>query len=511
MSLPDKPSLKRNIAANFIGQGWSIVVGLLVVPFYIRFIGVEGYGLVGLYATLQAIFNSFLDFGLSLTINREIARFTASPDKAGNTRDLVRTIEIIYWAIGLILGILICSNASLISVYWIHSETIPVETIKSVILIMGFITFFQWPQTFYQGGLIGLQKMIPLNGILIFTVTFRGLGAILVMYFISRSVLVFFLWQLLTSILQLVLGIVLLWRNLPASDHAPRFCKVLLEDIWRFAVGMSATSFFSFFINQADKIILSKFLTLEYFGYYSLATTLNNQLQLISAQIIQPLFPRFSALVSIDAAEELKQLFHRAAQFISVIFLPVAGALALFSPELIRIWIQDQSVSTLVAPIVFILFLGTAVRSLVEVSFSLTVATGWVKLSFYNSLISFVLLMPILAFLSWHFGGTGAAFSWMILNVGYFLILPPIIHRRILKGELKRWYLQDIGYPLIVSTVILITARWIIPGNLPSIAYGLLLPVVVLITIGIAILAAGKIRSSVMIYYKRLTSFLLNR
>ena len=48
---------------------------MVAVPFYIRFIGVEGYGLVGFYGTLRATLNSFLDFGLTATINREIARY----------------------------------------------------------------------------------------------------------------------------------------------------------------------------------------------------------------------------------------------------------------------------------------------------------------------------------------------------------------------------------------------------------------------------------------------------
>ncbi len=221
MQSASKPSLKKNILANFVGQGWSIFVGFLVVPLYIHFIGVEGYGLVGFYTTLQATFNSFLDFGISITINREIARYTVSPNKIGFTRDLVRTIEMIYWAIGLMLGIIVCSSASLIAVNWLHSENISIETLKAVIFLMGLITFFQWPLTFYQGGLIGLQKLVLLNGINVFFATFRGLGAVLILWLVSPSILAFFLWQLLSSILQLTTSMILLWRNLPTSDHIP--------------------------------------------------------------------------------------------------------------------------------------------------------------------------------------------------------------------------------------------------------------------------------------------------
>ena len=111
--LAQKTNLKQNIISNFAGQGISFLVGLAVVPFYIKFLGIEGYGLVGFYASLQAIFNSFLDFGFSVTINRELARYAVSADKINQTRDLVRTMKIGYWFIGFILGALLCLCAPL--------------------------------------------------------------------------------------------------------------------------------------------------------------------------------------------------------------------------------------------------------------------------------------------------------------------------------------------------------------------------------------------------------------
>ena len=146
--------LKRNIIANFAGQGWTILIGLLVVPFYVRLMGIEGYGLVGFYLTLQAVFNSFLDFGLSVTITREIARYSVSPDKINRTRDLVRTLEIGYWLIGLLLGLTVILGAPFIANNWLRAENISPDSIRQIVMAMGIATIFQWPLTFYQGGLV---------------------------------------------------------------------------------------------------------------------------------------------------------------------------------------------------------------------------------------------------------------------------------------------------------------------------------------------------------------------
>src|SRR3972149_8616428 len=92
-----------NLLANFAGQAWSALMTLALVPVYIKFLGIEAYGLIGFYAMLQGILVVW-DFGLGQTLNRELARYSAMPEKAGDARNLVRTLETGYWAIGIAIG-----------------------------------------------------------------------------------------------------------------------------------------------------------------------------------------------------------------------------------------------------------------------------------------------------------------------------------------------------------------------------------------------------------------------
>jgi len=70
-------------------------MALLFIPLYIKFLGIEAYGLIGLFMTMQALF-MLLDMGLGATVNREMARLSVLPDKAQEMRDLVRSLEVIY-------------------------------------------------------------------------------------------------------------------------------------------------------------------------------------------------------------------------------------------------------------------------------------------------------------------------------------------------------------------------------------------------------------------------------
>ncbi len=69
-------SVGPNILANYASQLYASLLGILLVPAYIHYMGIEAYGLVGFYAMLQGWF-VILDMGIAATLNREAARFCA--------------------------------------------------------------------------------------------------------------------------------------------------------------------------------------------------------------------------------------------------------------------------------------------------------------------------------------------------------------------------------------------------------------------------------------------------
>ena len=61
-------SLKLNIIANYVGRSWGALLGIILVPVYINFIGIEAYGLVGFSATLASVMG-LLNLGFGSTMN----------------------------------------------------------------------------------------------------------------------------------------------------------------------------------------------------------------------------------------------------------------------------------------------------------------------------------------------------------------------------------------------------------------------------------------------------------
>jgi len=243
--------LKKNIAANF---GGNIVIGLMslvFVPLYIHFMGIEAYGLIGIFASLLALF-ALLDMGLSTTLNREMARLTVLEGKAQEMRDIVRTLEIPYWAAGLLISVIVIVLSPFIAYRWVKAENLSPKTVQTAIMLMGLAVAFQWPMSFYSGGLMGLQRQVLLSGINVVMATFRGAGAVLILWLVSPTVEAFFSWQIVVSVVHISLRVFFLWRSLPPAAETPHFRLELLLNIWRFAAGMTGITLLSAILMQMD-------------------------------------------------------------------------------------------------------------------------------------------------------------------------------------------------------------------------------------------------------------------
>lgn len=456
------PSVRQNITANFTGRAWAAIFSLAFVPLYIKLMGIEVYGLLGIFMSLSALL-SLLDMGLSATLSRELSKLSAGENSGQESRNLVRTFEVVYWAIGILISVAVVLMAPIISKYWINSSSVSHKVVEQALIIMGVSIAFQWPGSIYSGGLMGLQRLVVLNVIRSVMVTVQYGGAALVLIFVSNSILAFFLWQSLVGLLTTIALGVWLWKALPKSETKVRFDKELLVKNWRFAAGMTAISLVTILLTQLDKIILSKMLTLEMFGYYMLAFNVANALNNIVAPIFSALFPKFTQLVATQEENKLVALYHKGCMFLSVLVLPAAITIAIFSNEILTLWLDNPVTVQNAHQILTLLVIGTALNAIMTLPYALQLAYGWTKLAFYKNIVAVVLLVPLMVWMVQMYQGIGAAWVWIILNLGYFIFEVPIMHRRLLKGEMVRWYRKDIILPIIIVTVIGLVARSIMP------------------------------------------------
>ena len=462
MRLLRTASLRQNIVANVAGSIWTAALGFLFIPIYVKYLGIEAYGLVGFYVALQAIFG-IVDLGLGATLNREMARLSVQPDALVQQRHLLRTLESLYWGASLLVGGVIFLLAQPFAAHWVHVRNLPQESIIHSVRLMGCILALQFPFAFYQGGLMGLQQQTLMNSITVVAGTLRSVGAVLLLAFVSPSIVVFFGWQFTVTLLQTGCTVILLWRLLSGATERPVFQAKLLRSVRRFSAVVAANAILGTLLTQLDKVLLSRFASLSELGYYAVAGSVAAAPWMVITPINAAFYPRFAQAAELRQEDELARLYHRAAQLIAVALFPLCISLIFFSREFVIIWTGNLETASKTAIIISFLVAGSMINGIVSPAGFLQSASGWPELTMYTNAAATIVIIPAMAFMTVRYGAKGAAAVWCLLNTFYLLFTVPLMHRRILRSEKWRWYVHDVALPLAGVVAVVLASRLAAP------------------------------------------------
>lgn len=452
-------SLSRNLSAGIANSGYSGLLNLAVVPFYINYLGVEAYGLIGFYIVTQSML-SILDMGMAATINREVARHSATGSlfEAGK---LLHTLARIYWIVAGIIALLFLTVAPWFSGYWLQPGQLSAETISHAVMLLGVVISCRWPIGLYQGALIGAKRLTVSSGINMVMVTFGCLGGIAVLRFISPTIEAFFIWQACVGLAHAVIVRAAAWRVIDKPD-SKRFDLEKLRGIWKFTAGMSGIGLTSIVITQLDKVMLSKLLGLEQFGQYMLAVAVVGGLYVLVSPVYNVIYPRMSELVATGDSEKLAELYRNGTRMLVTLLFPLAMILAVFSSEVLYLWTGNPELAKSVAPILSFLVVGSAFHGVMYFPYALQLAYGKTSLPLITNIILTVILVPLLYWLVSHYGAIGGAVAWLLLHMFYLFFGSWLTHKFFLKGLASKWLFIDVGVPLLIFLLAGLVGHYVI-------------------------------------------------
>jgi O-antigen/teichoic acid export membrane protein len=490
-------TLRTNILANYAGQIWMAVTGVAFIPLYIRALGMESFGLVGLMLSIQAL-SMLFDLGMGGVLNRELARRIHSSELKQTLADLIRTFEWLVWPIAAMVAAVIWLASEPLANHWLHPDRLTHQETAHAIAIMGLAVALQWPSSFYANGLSGLEKQPALNMINAGFATLRGAGVLVVLFWVSPTITAFMWWYAAVGATQSLTTAAALWRLLPADNKSQakfRFQEIHLTG--RFAGGLLAIMALSVTLIQLDRIVLSAMRPLVELGYFSLAMSIAAGMGRMIQPMFNALYPRYTRLVSSGKAVELTYLYHLSNQCLAVMAASTAAVLMVFGKDVVYLWTGDYATAATLAIPLSILIAGTALNGLMTLPYALQLAFGWTRLTIGSNLVALILGLPFCIWAVKRDGIVGAAYLWFAINLGFFALTIPLMHRRLMRGELSKWYFQDIFPPSISAIFITLLSGWLLPPVQRNISSVLLLATVSLATLMVSALSAPLVREHI--------------
>ena len=455
------PTYRTNSLANFIGQFLAGLVTVAVIPLYLGLMGPGGYGVVALLLSIQASL-ILLDLGLSVATNRELARASV-PGSSSQPSQFFASIELVYWVIGGATGLLLTLGAPLFALLASDAPAGALDALRW----FGLLFALRSPLIFYISVLRGLERQVTANLISCGHTLVRAVSTLLVLAYGDPTPLAFVLVQAGCSALEVAHLRWIARQSIHYLFPGPfLFAWSQVRSVWRFSLTASATSLVATLIKQSDKFLLANFGGVQALGYYYAASEVSRAIQLFSTPLTNAAYPRFSALHAQAQLEALKAFFLRVSRLTSFLVAGAVGVLAGLAGNVLWLWSHDtRVVQEGRLPFTMLIF-GYGLNAMMQLPYSLQLATGQnrVNMRFLFGYLPVGLPLSYFAIKTW--GATGAAGMWMVFNLTYVVVVPPLMDRQLDFRFAKPWLAQT-AKPFVLALAGCAALSWLTEPTAP--------------------------------------------
>ncbi len=489
--------LKNNILANYASQIYVTIIGIALLPLYIKYMGSEAYGLVGFFAMLQVWF-SVLDLGLTPTVGRETARYNGGTVSALAFRQLYRALTIIFFVVAVIGGGILFLSSRIIVTKWLNIENLPVNDVVIAIQIMAVSVALRWMTGLYRGVVTGSEKLVWLSGFNAAIATLRFVGVFASMWHFGFTPLVFFIHQFIVALIE-IFGLALKTQQLlpPKSSltEAIGWSFHPIKPVLKFSLTIAFTASVWVFVTQTDKLVLSGILSLENYGYFTLSVLVANGIMMISGPVSNAIMPRMARLHAENKHDEMIGIYRQATQLVAIMAGSAAITLVMTAKPLLIAWTGDLHLAEQAAPILRLYAAGNLFLCIAAFSYYLQYAKGTLRYHLIGNAGLVLILIPSIIYAAIHFGGIGAGYVWLTMNVLFLFFWVAYVHHKLEPKLHYNWLWHDVLKIIMPSSLV---AMVVFYGNPFSNSAGRLDNILYVIFTGLLIVILSMLFSSVV-------------
>jgi O-antigen/teichoic acid export membrane protein len=472
-------TIARNVGTRYLAIAVELLIGLVMLPFNLRHLGQDAYGLWTLTAGVTIHF-SVLDLGYGSAVVKFIAQYRAHRNGRA-LNEIASTMFFIYAAIGVAAYLIVIALAFNIQhLFRITPEQ--AETGKWILLIVGLNIACNFPFSVFGGVIDGFQRYDRNNFVAIATsvcVAGANAAALLAGYGLVGLV------AATTTVRLLAYGVYRMNAYHiypPLRIRASYFRKSRLREVTGFSVYSSFIDWANKLNYELDEIVIGVFLGSAPVAIWAVADRIISGIQRLTNQVNGVLFPFIVDSDQTNKHARLKRLLLEGTRLSVATVAPIAIALILLAAPLVRGWVGPKMLGS--APVIQILAVVVALRVGNATATTLLKGAGKVRYLAFVNVATGLLNVIMSALLVKPFGLVGVAVGTLVpvAAATIFLLFPAACRR--------------VDVP--VTTAIRF-AVW--PGLWPAIVVGLVLQGVKLVSPGTLLAVVGESALAAVLYF----------
>lgn len=458
--MPDSGHLVfKNAVANTFGLLTGPVLSLLLVPFYLHYLGLESYGLIGFFTALQLVLAVFSQ-GLSISLQREVARRSTNTAAAASLRRLVGSFEPVYFGIALVVAAGVGSASGYFGRSWIRTEHIDPQRVQLALTFLAFRIAASFPHGLYQAVFIGTQRQVLGN---VIGVSGAALSAILAVaaVLIWRDIAALCAAEALAALALIGAQRTAVLRILPRSDGEARFSWSDLAAQWMISAGVIWTSSSGVLITQMDRLLVARWFPAATLAVYNAGSAGAKLVGMIYGPFLTAVYPETCQIASMHDRTTLTAHILRNARIIAALCMSFGLYLCFYAQEILWVWTRNNVLAREGHAVMTVYILGNIAQSYASVFYLLQTAKGTVRYPAIFNAISLVWYPFALAGLTAKWGLVGAAASWLLYCGLTLVLLAATSFYRLLERAAWRPYVMMLAWTSLVGCAFMIAAQMV--------------------------------------------------
>lgn len=364
--------LKKGALLSYITIFLTNIVGLLLTPFIIRSLGQSEYGLYILLGSFVG-YISLLDFGLSNTIVRFVAKYRANKDKDGE-KNFLATVILIYIFISIL--VLILGSIAYFNLEEIFEKTLSSNELsraKIMMLLFIFNMALSLPGGTFSGICSGYEIFVFPRVVNIIRYIVRSILVVTVLTYGGKSISIVVIDTVLNIIIILinlfyVLKIMKVKIKLLRIDY-DLIKKIFGYSVWIFVFAMIGQLFW-----KSGQMILGITISTEAVAIFAVGIVLSGYFGAFAGAINSVFLPRATFMIEQNSSRnELTFFFVKVGRILTFLLIYIWAGFILFGKHFIVLWVgsnyEDSYLITVIIMTAYILpLVQNFANSLIEAS-----------------------------------------------------------------------------------------------------------------------------------------------
>ncbi|MBG6133676.1 O-antigen/teichoic acid export membrane protein [Aquimarina sp. EL_43] len=332
--------LKKGALLTYLKIFLTNVIGIVITPLIVSYLGKDEYGIFNAIGALIGTI-ALLDFGLTNTVVRFIAKYRAEKDRTGE-ENFLATIGILYFVISLLVIILGIVFYFFIDSYFTKFSIEELKIAKVMFVILIFNLAIQLPGMIFTGICKGYEAFVFPESVSVIRYLLRSVTVVAVLFLGGRAISLVIVDSVF-NILTISVSAYYVIKKLNVRFKLHKLSKAFIKQILKYSSWIFVFSIVGMLQWKSGSWVLGAMSVPKVLGIYGIGIALGTYYGAFSTAISSVFLPRATQMTVRNATgEELTDMMIKLGRLSFIVLMYVLSAFILYGEQFINLWVGGE-------------------------------------------------------------------------------------------------------------------------------------------------------------------------